>query len=691
MSGQGGAAATAPADEPSSPALASPAPTASPAPAAAAPPLASPPFSPPGIAASKAKPPAKKKEASPSVTYRSLFRYATPLDLTLNAVSLVFAAANGMIFPGFALLFGSLLAAFNSPTSFNTAVVNQYALWFLLIALGAALASLIDTTLVMLTAERQIRRVREEYMRALLRQEVAYYDQNKAGEMAARMTEDSITMADGMSTKLTMSVRYSVTFIGGLAVGFSSSWQLTLVMLGSLPIIVVIMGFLSRVIRGAQGSINSAYAKAGDAATETFSNIRTVQAFGGEAHEVARYDAHLAVAEKGGSSKGIWLGVAVGAIFGTMFLFYGLSSLVAGVIIVNGRIANPACYNPTTPGCFSGSNVVQTLMAVLIGSFSLGQVGPNFSAFAAAQAAGYRLFSIIDRVPPVDIASAAGAKPAPAALKGRVEFKNVTFACVRARARSSPPLAARPPPLTRPARAAPSSRRRYPSRPTEPVLRDFSLVIEGGTTVALVGESGCGKSTLLQLVQRYYEPQAGAVLIDGVDVKEWNLAHLRDRIGVVSQEPTLFGVSVAENIGYGKPAALGAATREEVVAAATAANAHEFVTRLPDGYATVVGTSTAATTLSGGQRQRVCIARAILRAPTLLLLDEATSALDTTSERVVQAALDRVLDDGGAVAGARARTSIIVAHRLSSVRDGARELEGSLVEHANRRPDVGCS
>jgi ABC-type multidrug transport system fused ATPase/permease subunit len=273
-------------------------------------------------------------------------------------------------------------------------------------------------------------------------------------------------------------------------------------------------------------------APAGDAATETFSSIRTVQAYGGEAHEVRRYDSHLAVAEKSGSTKGIMLGVAVGAIFGTMFLFYGIASLVAGVLIVNGRNANSACYNPTTPGCFSGSNVVQTLMAVLVGSFSLGQVGPNFSAFAAAQTAAHRLFSVIDRVPPVDVASPAGARPPPSALRGSVEFRSVSFS--------------------------------YPSRPDEPVLRDFSLTVPGGSTVALVGESGCGKSTLLQLLQRFYEPASGAVLVDGIDVREWNLAALRDRIGVVSQEPTLFAVSVAENISYGKPASAGPATPAEI-------------------------------------------------------------------------------------------------------------------------------
>lgn len=187
--------------------------------------------------------------------------------------------------------------------------------------------------------------------------------------------------------------------------------------------------------------------------------------------------------------------------------------------------------------------------------------------------------------------------------------------------------------------------------------------------MALVGESGCGKSTLLQLLQRFYDPQEGQILVDGIDVKEWNLSHLRDRIGVVSQEPLLFSSTVAVNISYGKPVSEGPATQQEIEEAAKAASAHEFITRLPQGYNTTTGTSIASTQLSGGQRQRVCIARAILRRPKLLLLDEATSALDTLSEREVQAALDKILAvDRSSGSAASSRSTIAIAHRLSTIR-----------------------
>lgn len=251
------------------------------------------------------------------------------------------------------------------------------------------------------------------------------------------------------------------------------------------------------------------------------------------------------------------------------------------------------CVHATVSVCFLTAlhGSIATLPLPLL---SAGQAAPNFGSFGSAQAAAYKIFEVVDRVPSIDVEATTGAKPAPETLRGRIEFVNVTFA--------------------------------YPSRPTETILRNFNLVVEPGTMVALVGESGSGKSTIMQLLQRFYDPQEGSVIVDGVDVKEWNLLYLRDHIGIVSQEPTLFGASVAENIAYGK-AGFVAAGQAEIEAAAASANAHEFITNLPEGYDTIVGTSVSSTQLSGGQRQRICIARAVIRNPTYLLLDEATSAL----------------------------------------------------------------
>lgn len=251
---------------------------------------------------------------------------------------------------------------------------------------------------------------------------------------------------------------------------------------------------------------------------------------------------------------------------------------------------------------------------------SLGQTSPCLTAFAAGQAAAYKMFETIKRKPLIDAYDVNGKVLED--IRGDIELKDVHF--------------------------------RYPARPDEDIFNGFSLFIPSGSTAALVGESGSGKSTVISLIERFYDPKSGEVLIDGVNLKEFQLKWIRSKIGLVSQEPVLFSSSIMENIAYGKENA----TVEEIKAAAELANAAKFVDKLPHGLDTMVGEH--GTQLSGGQKQRIAIARAILKDPRILLLDEATSALDAESERVVQEALDRVMVN---------RTTVIVAHRLSTVRN----------------------
>jgi ATP-binding cassette subfamily B (MDR/TAP) protein 1 len=255
-------------------------------------------------------------------------------------------------------------------------------------------------------------------------------------------------------------------------------------------------------------------------------------------------------------------------------------------------------------------------------------------AFAGGQAAAYKMFETINREPEIDAYSATGRKLDD--IQGDIEFRNVYFS--------------------------------YPTRPDEQIFRGFSLAIQSGTTVALVGQSGSGKSTVISLIERFYDPQLGEVLIDGVNLKELQLRWIRSKIGLVSQEPILFAASIIDNIAYGRDNA----TNQEIRAAAELANASKFIDKMPQGFATLVGEH--GTQLSGGQKQRIAIARAILKDPRILLLDEATSALDTESERIVQEALDRVMSN---------RTTVIVAHRLTTVRNAdtiAVIHQGSIVE-----------
>jgi ATP-binding cassette subfamily B (MDR/TAP) protein 1 len=252
----------------------------------------------------------------------------------------------------------------------------------------------------------------------------------------------------------------------------------------------------------------------------------------------------------------------------------------------------------------------------------IGQTITGVTDQQKAKAASLSVFRAIDRKSNIDYSSTEGKKPHTCA--GRIELKDVHFT--------------------------------YPARPDQQVCNGYNLVVEPGQTVALCGASGSGKSTAIQLIERFYDPDSGSVQLDGVDLRELNVRWLREQIGLVSQEPVLFGGTIAENIGMGKPGA----TKDEIVAAAKMSNAHDFIMTFPSGYETNVGEKGGQ--LSGGQKQRVAIARAMIKDPSVLLLDEATSALDTESERIVQAALDDLLTK-------QKRTTIVIAHRLSTIRD----------------------
>jgi ATP-binding cassette subfamily B (MDR/TAP) protein 1 len=350
----------------------------------------------------------------------------------------------------------------------------------------------------------------------------------------------------------------------------------------------------------------TAYAKAATVVEQTIGSIRTVASFTGEKQAISNYNKHLVTAYKAGVIEGGSTGLGLGTLFLVVFCSYALAVWYGGKLILDKG--------------YTGGQVLNIIIAVLTGSMSLGQTSPCLSAFAAGQAAAYKMFETIERRPNIDSYSTNGKVLDD--IKGDIELKDVYFT--------------------------------YPARPDEQIFRGFSLFISSGTTVALVGQSGSGKSTVVSLIERFYDPQAGDVLIDGINLKEFQLKWIRSKIGLVSQEPVLFTASIKDNIAYGKEDA----TTEEIKAAAELANASKFVDKLPQGLDTMVGEH--GTQLSGGQKQRIAVARAILKDPRILLLDEATSALDAESERVVQEALDRIMVN---------RTTVVVAHRLSTVRN----------------------
>ncbi len=466
------------------------------------------------------------------------------------------------------------------------------------------------------SGEGALNDLRRDLFGHLLKLPVPFYQDQRSGSISNRVSTDLGTVRDTLLNTLPQAARHSVVLAGSLLLIFYFSWKLSLVMLASVPVVVLAVAISGRKVRKHSREAQDALGESGMVMEETVQGIADVKAFSNEGFELARYnralDRFFAVTLRGANARAAFLSFVIFAMFGTIggVAWYGSHMLASGEIDQTNFMAF-------------------VLFSVFVGA-SLGSMPEIISQFQAMNGATERLRELMAEAP-----ESSGSRPA-GKLAGRLVFENVSF--------------------------------RYPARPEAPVLHELSFTAEPGKRVALVGPSGAGKSTVFSLILGFHRPEGGRVLFDGGDAAELEIASLRKQIAVVPQEVMLFGGSIRENIEYGRPGA----SAEEIESAAKQANAHEFISKLPEGYDTTVGPR--GVKLSGGQRQRIAIARAILADPRILLLDEATSALDTESERLVNEALERLM------AG---RTSLVIAHRLSTVRDADTILvlnHGKLVE-----------
>ncbi|CAO2046140.1 unnamed protein product [Urochloa humidicola] len=558
---------------------------------------------------------AKKDSPVPATPARgspimSVFAHADKVDVLLMLLGLLGAVGDGISYPLTLILFiritndighgPDLLQEFSSRINTNARNLVFLAFAFLVVAFleGYCWAR---------TAERQASRMRARYLRAVLRQDVEYFDL-KAGstsDVVTSVSSDSLVVQDALAEKLPNFLMNAAMFLGCYALAFAAVWRLALLALPSVLLLVVPGIVYGRILVGVARQIREQYARPGAIAEQAVSSARTVYAFAAERSTVARFSAALEESVRLGVKQGLAKGLAIGSnavtfAISAFTLWYG-----SRLVMYHG---------------YQGGAVFAVSGAIVNGGLALGSGLSNVKYLSEAISAAERIQEVIRRVPKIDSESDAG--EALADVTGEVEFRNVGFC--------------------------------YPSRPESPVLVNFSLRVPAGRTVALVGSSGSGKSTVIALFERFYDPSAGEVMLDGVDIRRLRLKWLRAQMGLVSQEPALFATTIRENILFGKEDA----TAEEVIAAAKAANAHDFIAQLPQGYDTQVGER--GVQMSGGQKQRIAIARAIIKSPKILLLDEATSALDTKSEHIVQEALDL------ASAG---RTTIIIAHRLSTIRN----------------------
>ncbi|KAJ7207327.1 ste6-like protein [Mycena haematopus] len=578
----------------------------------------------------------KEEPKVPPVSFFALFRFATRGELLLNFIGLIAAGAAGAASPVMSIFFGNLTQDFVAFTlsiseaqAGSTEAAQQLhvaaahfrhataknAIYMTLLGLGAFITTYIYMHTWVVTSELISKRIRERYLKSVLRQDSAFFDTIGAGEIVTRIQTDTLLVQQGISEKVALSVFFVAGFISGFVLAFVRSWRMALVLSTMLPSMTLLGSLMGKFVgRYTELSLKHV-AEGGTLAEETISTIRTAHAFGTQDTLASLYDAFVIKARDVDIKAANATGLGMGGFYWVIFSSYALA-FSYGVTLVN--------RNEATAG-----TVVTVFTAIMTGTFSLVILGPQVQAIVLALGAAAKLYDTIDRVPLIDSSDPRGLKPS--VVSGALEFKSVRFT--------------------------------YPSRPDVPVLKDISLSFPAGKTTALVGASGSGKSTIIALIERFYDPDAGIVRLDGTDVRELNLKYLRSHIGLVAQEPVLFSSTVRDNVAYGllnsqyenAPEAEKFARIQE---ACVQANASSFIKGLPNGYDTLVGER--GFLLSGGQKQRIAIARAIVADPKILLLDEATSALDTASEGIVQRALDN------ARAG---RTCVTIAHRLSTIKD----------------------
>eukprot|EP00899_Mesostigma_viride_P014318 jgi/Mesvir1/22888/Mv19411-RA.1 len=518
------------------------------------------------------------------------------------------AVVVGLINPGRAFFISELTAAVFLPERERTAEIRQWAFVFLGLAAGCSLGYLALGYSLGVVDARLVHRLRLGLVRALLRQDVAFFDEeaNASGAVMGRLENDTQAVRAVAGDRLGIILTNLVCVGVGLTVAVVVGWRLALVTIAIFPILLTTNTVLETWLAGGAGGLSAMMGRANQVMSECVGNIRTIAAFTAEDRVLTNYQCALDAPYRMGKRRMQLAGASYGASNFVFFASYALCFWYGSKLIARGEMAF--------------EDVLKAFFLIMYSAMAVGQNQARAGDLEKARDAANGIFALLDAAPriPLDDPGALHKEK----LEGTVELRHVRFA--------------------------------YPRRPTQLVLQDLSLAVPAGRTLALVGRSGCGKSTVLALIERFYDVRDGAVLVDGVDVRRYNLRWLRQQIGLVSQEPVLFSGSIRSNIMYGKEDA----SEEEVNTAAKAANAHGFITQLPEGYDTPVGER--GTQLSGGQKQRIAIARAILKDPRILLLDEATSALDSESERLVQEALDKLMVG---------RTTLAIAHRLSTIRN----------------------
>lgn len=500
------------------------------------------------------------------------------------------------------------------------AAIDIYFIALLGVVLVLAFATFGRFYMVSWLGERVIADLRRAIYGHVVKLDATFFETTRTGEILSRLNADTLVIETVVGSSASMALRNLLMFLGGTVLLVITSVKLSLLLLLVVPLVLLPILVFGRRVRSLSRASQDKLAESAAIANETLNAVHTVQAFGQEAGEAARYGG--AVESAFGTARRrirtrAWLtALVITLIFGAIDLILWIGA------------------KDVTAGAMSGGELAAFVFYAIVAAGALGALSEVWGDLQRAAGATERLLELLAVEPGIKAPAAPAALPA--TVGGTIRFENVTF--------------------------------HYPSRPDLPALRNLDFTVAPGETVALVGPSGAGKTTVFELLLRFHDPEQGRITVDGIDIRSLDPVDLRSLFALVPQETTIFATDAAANIRYGRPEA----SEADVVAAAEAASARGFIEQLPDGFAAQLGER--GVRLSGGQRQRLAIARAMLRDPRILLLDEATSALDAESEVQVQSALDRLM------AG---RTTLVIAHRLATVIDADRILvleNGSIVE-----------
>lgn len=560
-------------------------------------------------------PPTPRKLGNLAMVWHFATRY--PGHIAGAVTALLIAAAATLAIPnGFRLVIDRGFASGD----------GDIARWFqylLVIVIVLALATATRFYFVSWLGERTVADIRAAVQRNLLRLSPSFFEENRPSEIASRLTADTAVIEQIVGTTVSVALRNMVMGLGGILYLFTLAPRLTLMLLVGIPLVLLPIVLIGRRLRDVSRKSQDRIADVGAMVDEVLGAMKIVQGFNQEDREAARFSGAVEnafqTARRRILIRSLLTAILISMVFGaiTWLMWQG------AVDVAEGRI--------------SGGTIAAFVLTGALVAGAFGALTEVYGDLLRGAGAAGRLAELLNEQPEIKAPANPSAFPEPA--RGEVVFDHVTF--------------------------------RYPTRPETAALNDFSLHVAAGETIAVVGPSGAGKSTLFQLIQRFYDPQAGAIRLDGVALPEADPADIRGRIAVVPQDSVIFAASARDNLRYGN----WDAGDDMLWAAAEAANAAEFLKKLPQGLDTYMGEDGAR--LSGGQRQRLAIARALLRDAPLLLLDEATSALDAESEQLVQRALERLM---------QGRTTIVIAHRLATIRAADRIIvmeDGRIVEQGN--------